>query len=732
MEYTGNLKYISGVTEYVVDGNDGVLNVDTSSNPVLIILPNILGSGYGNTKKGFIINDVSGNASVNNITLIASNNSINSGLSVVINVDGGTAKVSVANNDEWFAVTEPQNSGGGSGTLTVTSVTYSELQGLIADSGLIEGSYYLINDFQTVFDQPDYSAPLTPSTSVQTLYGDLEPIIVQAATTNSINSRAISTIEPTDTLEYDVFFSETEINAEKAYGRITLRIDRYNNKTYYDHKAVTYKRYDDGDGNYIIYYDNGNDFITNVPTFQGKSYNMTIGTNSLNGDFILPNSCFGEACNSTITGNNFFNNTFSQNCSFNVFGFGCTYNLAYKNFTSNRIGDYFTQNIITNNFGYNIITTKIDGNIIGDWFAYNTFIGINCNFTGNKIGNYFGVGTDGGSGSNVIRGDDGFRNNVIGDYFNNNQIENDADGVGFSNNQIGNYFNSNTITPSFVWNSIKHYFNNNFLRLTYFQSNEIQDNFSGNNIQNGTFKFNTISEGFENNIINLYLCQSNTIGYGFSGNNFTASGEPAKFDSNVIGSGFGNNYFNSTFSANRIANDFGSNGLLASPIGNFTENVIGNSFSNNPIIGTTFSANIIGNNFQLNVSIGSNFQNNLIKENFSQNTIGDLFNNNIINKSWRTNKIGTSCSGNLTLDICEANQIGNDFQNNTINNQFSTNTITNGFKNNSITSTVGSTNFTAATHVYATYNTTILYTSTLVNVLVYHNGTIYVTTTPTS
>ena len=55
MEVTGNLKYITGVSQYVVDGNDGILNVDTSVNSVTIILPNIVNSGFANTTKGFII-----------------------------------------------------------------------------------------------------------------------------------------------------------------------------------------------------------------------------------------------------------------------------------------------------------------------------------------------------------------------------------------------------------------------------------------------------------------------------------------------------------------------------------------------------------------------------------------------------------------------------------------------------------------------------------------------------
>lgn len=111
MEITGNLRYVAEVTEYVVDGNDGTINVDTSVNSVTIILPNINNSGFANTSKGFIINDISSNASVNNIIITANRNSVNSASSVVISNNGGSAKCSVANINEWFVITEPQTGG---------------------------------------------------------------------------------------------------------------------------------------------------------------------------------------------------------------------------------------------------------------------------------------------------------------------------------------------------------------------------------------------------------------------------------------------------------------------------------------------------------------------------------------------------------------------------------------------------------------------------------------------
>ena len=135
MEITGNLRYIADVTEYIVDGNDGTINVDTSVNSVNIILPNINNSGFANTSKGFIINDISSNASVNNIVITSNGNSVNSAASVVISSDGGSAKCSVANINEWFVITEPQAGASIiqpiSGTLTHNAYTEGALSLLI-------------------------------------------------------------------------------------------------------------------------------------------------------------------------------------------------------------------------------------------------------------------------------------------------------------------------------------------------------------------------------------------------------------------------------------------------------------------------------------------------------------------------------------------------------------------------------------------------------------------------
>jgi hypothetical protein len=134
MKVTGNVKYIpAGTTLYIVDGSDGEINVDTSTSAITIVLPNIINSGYANTEKGFIINDFSGNAGTNNITITASNNTVNSQSSILIASNGGTAKCSIASMNEWFAVTEPSTNGM-SGNLTPNYIPKANTSSTLNDS----------------------------------------------------------------------------------------------------------------------------------------------------------------------------------------------------------------------------------------------------------------------------------------------------------------------------------------------------------------------------------------------------------------------------------------------------------------------------------------------------------------------------------------------------------------------------------------------------------------------
>jgi len=527
-----------------------------------------------------------------------------SGSFILANVAMGGADNVLSNNANWIAYAP-----GGAGGLTVTSLTYTALQALISSAGLVQGSYYLINDYETIYDQPDYTAPLVASTTPATFTSTAEPLIVQAATVSSINSRAISTLYPDHVIEYDVNFTATEINGSPAKGRITLRIDERNNKTNYDSVAVLFKRYESspGSGVYSIYWDNGNS-SSNFKTFDDQSYNVTIGdfftpyNATVVSPFILSNNVFFVQSYDIQTGNNFYNNTFVTQCSETIFGNENTFNLFNGICDKNRIGDAFQKNVIGDIFTNNVILSGCIDNVIGSGCISNQIGGF---FTNNSIGI-------------------NFKDNVIGVYFDSNGILS-----GFGNNFIGDYFNLNTVDANFQQNKIGLAFNNNIVGAN-FVSNVVLDN-CGNNTFGLAASLNNLGYGFA----------SNTLGNGFTDNNIGSG-----CASNVITTYFGYNDIGDYFLSNNIQTDFQSNVIG----NNFFTNIIGESFKSNRI-GNDFDYNTIGNNFGWNISgtpkddgndIGDMFQFNFIGNNFCSNVIGNDFTGNQINSSVRISYSGLS------------------------------------------------------------------------------------------
>ena len=112
-----NIVFVSGVTQYNVQVSDDIINVDTSINSVTIILPNIQDAGLQLTPKKFYINDYSGNADVNNITIVAINNIVNSGTSKVLNSVGVSAECLIVGQNEYLVNSD-----------NTTSLGYNQVQ----------------------------------------------------------------------------------------------------------------------------------------------------------------------------------------------------------------------------------------------------------------------------------------------------------------------------------------------------------------------------------------------------------------------------------------------------------------------------------------------------------------------------------------------------------------------------------------------------------------------------
>ncbi len=93
----------SNITVYNIRLEDDIINVNTSLNAITLYLPNIKNSGLKGNEKEFFINDISSNASVNNITIIGvSGDLVNGGASTLIDNDKGSAICDVCNDNEWL------------------------------------------------------------------------------------------------------------------------------------------------------------------------------------------------------------------------------------------------------------------------------------------------------------------------------------------------------------------------------------------------------------------------------------------------------------------------------------------------------------------------------------------------------------------------------------------------------------------------------------------------------
>jgi hypothetical protein len=391
------------------------------------------------------------------------------------------------------------------GNVTPISVTYSELYTLWDSGDLSPGNHYLITNYQTIYDQPDFYANGLPKTTVTTLTGTTEPIIVFATTTDTLDLHAYSTIYPEDVIEYDISFTSTEIMAAPSKGRIIFRTDSNNNSTGYDGRAVLLKRYESSpsSGVFNTYVDNGGASQANIPTFGAGAHDINTGryTPPTSGYFLISNNIFYNGCFDIIASGEFYNNTFGDGSGIglyeSIFGYNCRNNVILSGYNNNIANAFFS-------------------NIIGDDFRNNH---IQNGFRLNNIGNSF-------TSNSILSG---FRENVISDGFANNQIGYDfrnpgiTIGIGFVNNVIGNDFANNIeIGDDFSDNHIG----------DNFSANDIANDFSGWNLQNN-FTGNTI--GNANPAYTVIESLSTT-----SGTIIKATGGYLQATQTLVEGGFGN------------------------------------------------------------------------------------------------------------------------------------------------------------------------------------------------
>jgi hypothetical protein len=603
------------------------------------------------------------------------------------------------------------NTGGGSSSYSI--VTYFSLLSLVTSENLVPGRFYEISDFKTCYDQPDYDIYGNPTHSEDSYkVGSTHSIIVMAISATALSIDAYQPDFPKDSIKYDISFTQSEHTGGTAYGRITERIDEWNNRTDYDHREVYFKRYD-----YYLY-DINNPQAGTVSVVGGIVTGVdTVFTNFSEGDVIaLP--YFSEEV--------FKIDTITSATAMSLTG-------SVWDVTANDI-KYYSANYIMN-FGSpkktNVDSESYNIRTFDGVTAFNNYIGDHANsYLQDGIGNFVlsnNVFLDGSYynnrfGNNCYNNtfDDDCSNNTIGNFFSHNITDDD-----FDQNQIGNYFQRNIITANFQRNSVGEDFNDNIITVGSFYRNRINNQFDNNKISGQDFQNNIIGNGFNNNIINTLSdgFLKNIIGVGFNNNEIRG-----EFESNTLGNGGNANKFYSTTRDNKIGDYFYNN--IIGDIANFGEvqfyeNHIGNGFENNNIyrdfyenkifndfvsndiynffyrneIGFNFNDNIVGdfenygaNDFRQN-SCKSNVKGNLFfghttgnefGENFSYNDLGNNIHQNIIGCESIYNTIGDNFEKNIISSYFYDNNIGNDFFSNTIGDNFYSNTLANNFAFNKI------------------------------------------------
>lgn len=585
-------------------------------------------------------------------------------------------------------------------------VTHSELYSLLTGATLTPGKHYLITDFKTCYDQPDYDHNGNTIETGNYKQGNVAPILVLATDVDKISEHAYQPEYSGDTIQYDPYFTSTEVTAGAAFGRITYRIDDKGNAFDYDFREVLFKRYDAYSAEEI--YD-GKVSIDSVGVVTGVGTNFTnrnvgevigiVNSNMAYGLYFYEIVSIDTETSMTVTGRTIYsvNDTFYtdreidtrmsykqsniiSNTGFTEYKTFTSYNECFNNTCGNRVA-----NTIENEDTF-LLSNNVfrDGpyrdNSFGSNFRNNTF---NDDCTNNTISNYFyGNVIDNDFDNNTISSDFhdniiicDFQNNIIqNDFYNNNLGDNDSND--FDNNLIMGSFYGNFYTgdDSFTNNILKSSFYNNIIQYSF--DDNVVGNFNNNLIKND-FNNNTVGDNFYTNIIYNSFYR-NTIGFNFHNNTL------------------GSINYSTTFEDNHIGNEFKANLI----VGDFNDNKIGNDFGGNEIE-NYFINNNIGNTFQSN-DIGEGFQNNFILNNFFDNGITDDFRYNQIGNSFYDNNIGegfgfggTDSRGNVIGNYFNGNTIGEYFYNNNIGDEFENNTVGNYFQFNRIETPLNGIDFTS-------------------------------------
>lgn len=349
----------------------------------------------------------------------------------------------------------------------VQSVTYAEIYSLLQSELLVPGKQYLITDFRAawfaVFSDPEDGGTVEGSEHVA---GSAEPLLVTASKVNALHCLCISTLYPTDIIEYnpldtdfldDIFYSFEGTIIDDFKGVITRRIDTVNNIDLpFDWRNLTFRRWK-----------------VDADTYAG-------GTTYEIGDFVISSNFIYVSIESSHSGNT----PASSPTKWQKVIDASTAVDRYWSISPNGFYVYFNGDY----YGSTASAVYQDFNVFGGYSAYNVTMGrgiddlsaLNNVFKQTSNGTVHDITIGRGSYSNTIGA--AATNNIIGDGFRGNTI-----GTSFNYNTLYDC-SYNTVLGSFQYNNAFRFFRNNLIGAT----------FSYNSLL-GFFQHNTISANFRQN-----------------------------------------------------------------------------------------------------------------------------------------------------------------------------------------------------------------------------------------
>jgi hypothetical protein len=406
----------------------------------------------------------------------------------------------------------------------VIDTTYSNLYSLYISNGLVTGSYYYINNFQSIYDEPDFYFDNKPKSILENKAGDTRPIIVLATSKNTLAIDAYQPDYPKDKIKYDFTWNKTEFG-NNANGRITERIDIDGNRTDYDHRDIKFKRYQsydrdtklngtitswdcitgtvNGSGtNFTSELSVGNIILLDSHYSYGGDKNYTIGlkVKTIVSDYII--NVEVDSLYTTGIPSNISLNSGSQITPTN-YTFGIPMSLSYTFWLANPTGDYTScKEIYFGQFD--------DGNYDRLYTFQVGGISVN-NYIENYSQNYLS-----GSNNTLILSNNVFTNNsssynkMLGSCYNNhfeNITLNNTIGGNFNNNIIVGNFNNNIINESFYDNYIGNMSSNSFSGKFYNNFTDVFNTFQYNSVKCEVCNLMLIvTNGLPTHIYSVYNC----------------------------------------------------------------------------------------------------------------------------------------------------------------------------------------------------------------------------------